>query len=124
MSLCTLDAEDALPARAGDLQSCWNEMAGIRGQFQFATEHAQKLLESWKRGEMGPAFQAGDLRLFHTGEFGEIGLTEPAPFPQPRQLHGNPHFLLRLRKSLGEFWLLLDLFVDVLFMRFHRDSLA
>ena len=29
-SLCTLDAEGALPPRVGDLQSCWNEMAGIR----------------------------------------------------------------------------------------------
>lgn len=35
----------------------------------------------------------------------ELGLTEPASFPQPRQLHGNPSFLLRLRKSLGEFGL-------------------
>jgi hypothetical protein len=39
-SLCTLDAEGALPPRAGDLRSCGNEMAGVRGQFQFATEHA------------------------------------------------------------------------------------
>jgi hypothetical protein len=39
-SLCTLNAEGALPPRAGDLWSCWNEMAGVRCQFQFSAEHA------------------------------------------------------------------------------------
>ena len=81
ISLCTLAAEDALPPRAGDFRPYWNEMASVRGQFQFATEYAEKLLQGCKRREMGPAFQPGDLRLFHPGEFRELGLTEPASFP-------------------------------------------
>ncbi len=78
-------------------------MAGVRGQFQFSTEHAEKLLQGRKRREMGAAFQAGNLRLFHAGKFRELGLTEPASFPQLGQFHGNPHFLLRLWKSLANF---------------------
>jgi len=86
----------------------------------FGSKGVRKLPEGFNRWHLSPHFNACYLRLFDAGHLCQFSLRPSPFFAQFGDHDGQSYLGIGLAQLFGKTWIALNLFFDVLAMRFHR----